>query len=312
MYAAKFTPVRTSIHHPTLSDADRRFLDAALDVHATRADVENIAYWPRALLQVTLPHADPGPVPLWGRRSGDYYLSVQPGAYLDAKGNAASYGVPYGALPRLVIAFLARQAKLTKNPRIELGNSLADFMTELGYDFATGGANGSITRVKKQTLSLIHSRTTFGKDSVDMSAGVIAPNIAKEYQLWWSDRDQRQGALFSSYLILSETFFEEMVNHGIPVNMKALRALKSSPLALDLYAWATYRSFGAKNTIAVSWADLARQFGGDYASPKEFARNARHALRKVQTVYPDLNVTTERGRLILGKSHTHIVPRTPK
>ena len=81
--------------------------------------------------------------------------------------------------------------------------------------------------------------------------------------------------------------------------MRALRALKRSPLALDLYAWACYTAFAiiAKQLEPqfVSWKRLLRQFGAGYADSDDFKRKAKVGLRKVAAVYPGLAIQTKRG-----------------
>ena len=80
--------------------------------------------------------------------------------------------------------------------------------------------------------------------------------------------------------------------------MRALKALKRSPLALDLYAWLTYEAFRANKSGKgrfVAWRLLAEQMGGDYANTDEFARKARVALRKIQALYPALKLGPMRG-----------------
>jgi hypothetical protein len=80
--------------------------------------------------------------------------------------------------------------------------------------------------------------------------------------------------------------------------MRALKALKRSPLALDLYAWLTYEAFRANKSGKgrfVAWRLLAEQMGGDYADVKDFARYARQAMRKVQALYPTLKLGPMRG-----------------
>jgi hypothetical protein len=69
--------------------------------------------------------------------------------------------------------------------------------------------------------------------------------------------------------------------------MRALKALKRSPLALDLYAWATYTAFQTQKTgqsRSRSWELLHEQMGAEYDDIKEFGRKTRLALRKVQAV----------------------------
>lgn len=265
----------------------------------------SLTFWPRALLQLTLPHHNPGSVPVWGRRSGDFYLVVEPGHFLDARGQPATHGYPYGSLPRLIFTFLNRQAKLTRNPTIDFGDSLAAFMRELGLGpHHTGGINGSTTRLRRQLLATLNARIAYGRNPTggEQRANAL---IASEYELWWDPKSLGQMSLYPNWVRLDDRLFEEFVSHGVPLDMRVLKALKRSPLALDLYAWAAYRDFSRKERLAVSWEALGRQFGNDYATTKEFARRAKAAFAKVQLLCPDLKLNYERGRIILGDRVIH-------
>ena len=80
--------------------------------------------------------------------------------------------------------------------------------------------------------------------------------------------------------------------------MRALKVLKKSPLALDLYAWSTYTAYQTQKnwqSRSISWELLHEQFGAEYKSIKEFSRNAWMALRKVQSVYPELSIERVQG-----------------
>ena len=75
--------------------------------------------------------------------------------------------------------------------------------------------------------------------------------------------------------------------------MRALKALKRSPLALDLYAWATHKSYSVARkgkSQFIPWVSLAAQFGSDYASHVDSKRKAKAALRKIEAVYPALKL----------------------
>lgn len=142
-----------------LKPSDVKLIDEAERLGLLDGSNGELTFWPRSLLQVTLPHSDPGDVPVWGRRSGDFYLTVEPGHALDRAGKAQSFGYPYGSIPRLVCAYFNSQVKRQKSKRIDLGPSLADFMEQLGLGpYMTGGANGSITRLKRQVLALANAR----------------------------------------------------------------------------------------------------------------------------------------------------------
>ena len=60
--------------------------------------------------------------------------------------------------------------------------------------------------------------------------------------MWWHPHPD-QTALWESWIELGEKFFNAVMASPVPVDMRALRALKRSPLALDLYALISYRAF---------------------------------------------------------------------
>ena len=47
-------------------------------------------------------------------------------------------------------------------------------------------------------------------------------------------------------IVLSDEFFREVMAHSIPTDLEAAKALSSSPAALDLFMWLSYRCFTAK------------------------------------------------------------------
>jgi Plasmid encoded RepA protein len=196
--------------------------------------------------------------------------------------------------------------KLTRSPTIDLGDSLSAFMHELGLGAQTGGHNGSITRLRRQTIALLRSKIAFGYDPAGGERGQNQI-IANEFELWWDAKSVDQMSLYPNWVTLSEP----VLRFGVPLDMRALKALKRSPLALDLYAWSAYRDHNRKGQVAIPWDSLARQFGAEYADPREFARYAKAAFRKIQAINPDLIIAFERGRLILGKSEYYSVPKFP-
>ncbi len=93
-------------------------------------------------------------------------------------------------------------------------------------------------------------------------------------------------------------------------------ALKKSPLALDLYAWATYKTYAVnrsgKEGQPVPWRSLQKQLGCDYANPRHFKAAAKIAVRKVQVVFPGFHVDEyldEHGGGLIVKRGTTSVSR---
>ena len=64
---------------------------------------------------------------------------IQPGVTIDAKNNTpASIGLPYGSLPRLLLAWISTEAVRTREPMVVLEDTLSFFMRQLDL-MPTGG-----------------------------------------------------------------------------------------------------------------------------------------------------------------------------
>ena len=100
----------------------------------------------------------------------------------------------------------------------------------------------------------------------------------------------------------------------VPVDTRALKAIKNSPLALDLYAWCTYKAYslymkGQAQTI--SYQELMRQFGTDYSDRKNFKRKLLATLKRIQEVFPELRIESVEGGLCIypGKPSVPVADR---
>ena len=93
--------------------------------------------------------------------------------------------------------------------------------------------------------------------------------------------------------------------------MRAMKALKTSSMALDLYCWLTYRLSYLKHQIEIPWQLLQSQFGADYANTKqgryEFKRKLFTQLKKVSAVYEGAAKVKEgEYGLVLAPGKSHI------
>jgi hypothetical protein len=112
----------------------------------------------RQLVQYTLPHSNPGNVPVWKRSSGNMVLATQPGIDLDTE---KSIGYPYGAIPRLLLFWIITEAVQTRTRRLVLGRSPAEFMRAAGLDPSRGGKRSDQKRLKDQMRRLFKSHISF-------------------------------------------------------------------------------------------------------------------------------------------------------
>jgi Plasmid encoded RepA protein len=235
-------PLLKQIAHD-LTPAYQKLLDDVLIIRQ-QPDAAEAAFMARQLVQYTLPHTNPGSVEAWQRRSGNLSLVIQPG--WDAE-KGRSVGYPYGTIPRLLLFWVTTEAVRTKQRRLELRRNLAQFIRDVGLNPNTGGGRRSdARRLKDQMTRLFSSR-------ISVQQTIEEPNrhgkrwlnmdVAPKGEFWWDPKRPDQATLWENWVELGEDFYNAITAAPVPFDLRALRALKRSPLALDLYAWVCYRAF---------------------------------------------------------------------
>jgi hypothetical protein len=298
----------------TLTRAQKQLVLAGVEIKQ-EPDAIELAYLARELVSCTLPHTDPGEVPLWTRTNGNITLVLARTGY-DAK-KRRPIGYPFGSLPRLLLFWLNTEAVQTGKRRLELGHSFSGFVRQLGLDSSQGGPRSDFQRLREQMRRLFSSAINFQAE--DVSDGLqldisVNMNIVSRRELWWDPKSPEQVTLFGSWLELGEDFFKTITASPVPSDMRALTALKRSPLALDLYCWATHKaeyvSRKNKNQF-IPWKGLMGQFGSDYGTVKNFRQKAIAALKKIEAVYPGLKLQDAEGGIVVLSSSTPSVPKKP-
>lgn len=287
-----------------------RLIDTAEQIKAMPAiEAAALAFMARALVQATLPHSDPGDMRAWGRENGNYSLSIEPGYTIKGK-QPVSIGLPYGVIPRLLLFWVTTEAVRTKQRTLSLGNSLNSFMRAVGLDPSTGGGPRSdAARLKEQMKRLFSARIAMTYDNAGAGEFNRAQfSIADRVQLWWNPAETNNDSLFNSSIELGDRFFTEITERPVPVDMRALDELKQSPLALDLYAWLTYRVSYMKNSQAIAWPLLQNQFGADFKDVRAFRYKVRTYLTRIKYLYPELEIEDDARGITLHPSPPH-VPR---
>ena len=281
-------------HHFTRADQVNQL------VSASEADPER-GFVGRMMALCSLPRTNPGNRTQYKRVNGPFTLYMN---------TTADNKLPYGNLPRLLMAWLSTEAVKTGSRVIVLGDSLSKFMRELGI-YNSGGKPQ--TRLRNQmkrlfgcTVSMIY------KD--EHGEQFISSLIAESGEFWWNERKPDQPPLWNSKIELSEKFFNEIIRHPVPLDMNTLTALKRCSLGLDLYLWLVYRTFPLRAVQQITWKQMYRQFGlhPSKASDKKTVLNFRvkilRELKKIKLAWPELNYSTAPGVLILLPSVPTIPP----
>ena len=290
-----------ALHHFTLSDQVNQL------VEVSEADPD-LGFMARLMALCSLPRTNPGNRKEYIRRNGPYTLGMSAGI---------NNKLPYGNLPRLLLAWISTEAVRTQNRELILGRSLSEFMRKLEIlSSDSGGAWGIRTRLRNQMRRLFRCTVSLIYEDERRDASVSSL-VAARTEFWWNERKSDQSSLWESKIYLGEQFFNEIINHPIPLDMNILKALKRSSLGLDLYMWLTYRTFSLKRPMRLSWPRLYWQLGVDPSrasnnvTVQRFRKDCLRELKKIKVAWPGLNYATAKGVLVVSPSKPAIPPADP-
>lgn len=339
---------------PTETDADAGTDEVSIDLRRTKVvpkwieevvaasyamDHEDarsagaLGFMHRALVNTAMPYKDPKSR-VFERRNGSFTLSILAGY---------AGGIPYGIYPRLLMSWVSTEVVRTKSPELELGESLAGFLREVLNVSSSGGKHGTSTRVAEQMKRLFGAQIVavdagqpgrrpfrlrnmavvnemdldeddFERRLSSASDGADESPLAKPggERLWTPQHVNQSG--WKSRVLLTEYFYEEILRSPVPIDLRAYRALRGSPLAMDVYAWLTYRmSYLQKPSKVIKWVVLMAQFGSSYSGERavlDFKRNFLQALNAVLLAYPQAKVKVMDDGLVLLPSAPHVAKLT--
>lgn len=241
------------------------------------------------------------------RQSGNVSILLEAGKLYDGK-QWVEHPLPYGATPRLILVHVSSEAIRTRSRTVEIGDSTRDFLTQLGMP-TSGGERGGYTTLRRQMQALAACRLTLGMHD----HGRVVTKDAKPFSRFeaWLQHDGTQHTLWPGMLELTPDFYDTLRTHAVPLDYRALAALKHSALALDVYTWLAHRLCRVNDPrgTVLSWRNLHEQFGQEYGNSKDFKKQFRQALTQVQAVYPDARVEKRAGGILLRESRPPL-PRT--
>ena len=268
-------------------------IEVAMEIEREEAwATGNIGFMARSLVQATMPHSKTTET-VYDRQNGSFRLTM----YCDPR-----IGLPYGTKPRLIMAFIASEAVRTKSREIILGDTLTEFMGNLGL-LSYGGQWGSITMVKDQMKRLLNATISFSGSFGPARVSGRFNISSKEITFW--DALPGHPHTWKSKIILTEDFYRDILNHPVSVDLRALNVLKDSSLALDIYCWLRYRLSCLREKTLIPWPILEMQFGCDYARLRAFKQNFLQQLQKVMVVLT-VDISQENEGLVIFPLHSKI------
>jgi len=282
-----------------LPNIARREIKAATEIMSEAP--EDIDYMHAVMCQVSMPRRAHKEL-VFRRSSGDCGISLEAGT-LWVNGKFAQQQLPYGSRPRIIMAHVSSEAVRTRSREIYVGESLHGFMKSLNIN--TGGRE--YARFKNQLYRLAACRMTLGftKYELDGLRRDITVNTQPihKFEAWLTPNpDQR--VMWPGVLELSTEFYETLLEHAVPLDRRALNALKHSALCLDIYCWLAHRlhRVSKREGVKLSWENLHFQFGQEYIDRKKFKKKFKIALHQVLAVYPTAKIESVYGGILLKPS----------
>lgn len=264
----------------------------------------SLGYVTRLIVATTLPHSEPTDNE-FTRSSGLYDLCLLA---------PRRVGLPWGIYPRLAIAQWATEAVQKRTPYLPLTSSFSNFAWRLGITPSTG-PRGTLPHLRDQLHRVANLSVSCHEDPASSVEQGLPPafrgggvRLVKKYNFWWDEPPPDEP--LPNFVLLSEDFFQELLDHPIPVSLEVMRSFRS-PLAIDVYMWLTYRSMRSQRIgrpEPVSWRALQKQFGANYGQLRVFRFHFLRALKAVCAVYPGVRVAVSKKGLLLSPYRPH-VPR---
>ena len=254
-------PTPQSRHHFTQAEQVNRL------VMASEADPDR-GFMARLMALCSLPRSNPGNRHRYVRHNGPYTLIMY---------SSGEHKLPFGNLPRLILAWVCTEAVRTQRRELVLGKSLSEFMRKLDLHTSGGSSRGDRTRLRNQMRRLFHCTVSLIYEDEHRKASASS-FVADRTDFWWNERKPNERVLWDSKIRLGEDFYNEIISHPVPLDMNTLKALKRSPLGLDLYLWLVYRTFAllalhrCSNKLAGNWVPAGLLSWRD--------SNPHHAVRK--------------------------------
>jgi hypothetical protein len=277
--------------------SQRRLVDVAAEVMAEDAQSLGITY--SGWCMTALPHKRLPDDQPWSRSGYRCTLLVEPGRLQIGRGRPVLFGVPYGARARLILLYLQTEAVRRESREVSLGRSMRDWMTRMGLSVGGETARGLRDQAHRIAASSIKF---FWESKTEEATGMARGNIVEQGLFFGEATRAGEASLFEDRVVLSEMFYREIMEHGVPLLDWAIRELRDRSMAIDVYVWLAYKLHVLQGRTPLRWPALYAQFGAGFATIKNFRPSFLDALAAATAAYPDAQVTLEEEGIALHPS----------
>ena len=175
---------------PPAQRAFTRFDQVNQLVSASEAEAD-LGFMARLLALCSLPRTNPGNRTQYKRVNGPYTLYMN---------TTADNKLPYGNLPRLILAWVCSEAVRTQSRELVLGKSLSGFMRLLGVYSSSGEKH---TRLRNQMKRLFGCTVSMTYEN-ERGEARVSSLVADRTVFWWSEGKPDQSSLWESKIELGD------------------------------------------------------------------------------------------------------------
>lgn len=287
-------------------------LEMHMDIKEYQGSLDTAIFQHSILCSVFFPYrrkdADAG---VWSRSINNSTLNLNAIERRNRRtGETASYGLPYGSTARLIMAYVNTVAVKQQDPVVNLGDHLNRFIEALGKKSKDGR---TVNAVRDQLNRITHSHISI---EFDMDYGDVTRSrgsnllLIEDWDLWYAKKGE-QAYLFPSFIKLSDRYFDNLMEHAVPLDERAVYALSQNALGLDIYAWLSQRLHRLNKPVRITWKALKDQFGG-YNRMDDFKRAFRRALTEALKVYPTARIEEENNQYFTLFNSPPPIPPAPR
>lgn len=204
---------------------------------------------------------------------------------------------PSGKYPRLLMSWMAKQIRAAGKRKTdtvdpETRTITIPAITRLCEEMGLTAGGATIRKVQEQLRLLLACRISVHSTGGWMNATVRDTAYLPIVEAVRDVEDKRGAEFSGTAFILTPEVYKRLAGESAPYDVRAANYLLNgrSVLPYDVYVWLTGSMHGLSHPMAISWDWLFERFGDQIKSVAAFKPVFRKALKKVQDVYPWLNV----------------------
>jgi len=202
---------------------------------------------------------------------------------------ALEASLPYGS-DRSVLHFMLDRA-VKSGSRFVSWETATEYLTAMGLK--SGGKNRRdlrerFARIRGLTIGVERSHVTSDHQITPIVRRSrlpqsVAPHLA--------DKDQSQCQLNGEInlgLEIDGDFFEELIQHHVPVPVEILRATRGKPQLQDMMLFLYWRCYAANSLSLISWSALLQQLWQDDTNRRRIRGRFVTAIRTLKAIWPQM------------------------